>query len=137
MQTRDPDYMGVAYHERWKIAQNKHKQLKILVPKPGSMTYIAERSGIVGEPIGEGKLLVHFEGWKNGAMQYAHLDPKGQWAAGVTHAAGRALTEYPTVAKSIVDEDDFIEVGAYHCSNNTEEDRIRVWNDAAIDLYLS
>lgn len=136
---RSPEFQGVAYHERWKMQQERHAQLLILVPKDGVVTRIADRAGIVGKRLKDspGKVLVYFEGWVNGAMQYSNRDPHGQWMAGVEHAAGRMLTEYPTVACAVMDEDDFVEVGAYHCVNATEEERIRLWDEAAVDLYLS
>lgn len=136
---RSPEFQGVSYSDRWKMQQERHAQLLILVPKDDAMTRIADRAGIVGKRLKDtpGKVLVYFEGWVNGAMQYSHLDPKGQWTAGVEHAAGRMLTEYPTVACAVMDEDDFVEVGAYHCVNPTMEERIRVWNDAEVNRWIS
>ena len=135
MTLRNPEYMGMSYPDRWKKAVADGKQLSIYIPKFGKdVARIKKGSGIVGEPIGDGKVLVYFEGWVNGAMQYSHLDARGQWEAGVDHAAGRMLTEYPTIAKAIVDEDDLITVGYFHPGNR--DDKVRVFDDTSVMWWI-
>lgn len=139
MTLRNPAYMGVSYPDRWKMAVAVNAQLNVYVPKPGSRTglLLAPRSGIVGLPYDTAdKVMIYFEGWVNGAAQYENLDAFGKWEAGVEHAAGRMLTEYPTIAMRVVDEDELKLVGYYHCSN-ADGERIRLFDEEEVRAWLS
>lgn len=135
---RNPAYQGMSYPDRWKMAVTEHKQLTIYVPAEGGITgrVLAPRSGIVGEVMTDGKVLVYFEGWVVSAYQYESLDARGKWEAGVETAAGRMLTEYPTIARRAVNADELIAVGYYHCSNGPGE-RIRIFQEDEVAKWLA
>ena len=125
------DFLGLSYPERFQLSARDGATLTVYVPAPGSVTLIAARSGIVGEPHEHG-VLCHYEGWVNGPMQYAHLDARGLWEAGVKHAAGRAFVDYPTVARRLVDLDDLVEVGTIGAADNV----VSVTNEPAVQAWL-
>lgn len=125
------------YAERWTQAVEQLKQLVIYVPVTDGLAGIAQGAGIVGErdPSAPGRVLVHYEGWVHGAAQYADLDARGRWEAGVEHAAGRALTQYPTVARASLPKRDLIAVGAYHCCNEPGN-RALVWDESRLQAWI-
>lgn len=122
-----------SYPDRWQQAVDRGAELGIYVPAPGTDLPIAPRSGIVGDAHTAGTLLCHYEGWLYGAAQYAHLDARGKWEAGVRHAAGRALTRYPTVAQRLVKMKQMIRVGTYYAATDT----IELTNEAEVDRWLT
>jgi len=93
------------YHERPQYLSDDFV-LGIYVPTGPATVMIAPRSGVVGLPDGgdgdEARTEVYFEGWVNGAMQYADRDVRGQWQAGIEHAASRMVCRYPTVATALL-----------------------------------
>lgn len=127
------DFRTMSYPDRWKDAVRQGAMLIVFVPKPEANTGIAPHSGIVGAPLVDGTVLVHFEGWVHGAMQYAHLDARGKWEAGVKHAAGRALTHYPTVARRVLRLEDLNAVGTYIAA----EDRIDLTDEPEVERWLT
>lgn len=77
--------------------------LRVYVPKEPSG--IAVGSAVVGQPTGRQRIRVDYEG---------DLYGRGwSFAERLHHAAGRHLTEYPTVARSWLQPEDLIPVGRY------------------------
>lgn len=101
------------YHERPDYVP-PDLELGVYIPADGRATaIIAPRSGVVGLPAGGDWIDVYFEGWVNGAMQYAELDVRGQWEAGVQHAASRMITDYPTIACAMLPTVSLTRIGSY------------------------
>lgn len=122
----------MTYPDRWEQAVAQGEQLDIYVPVKPGLVGIAPGSAIVGRPNEADRVLVHYEGWVHGAAQYADLDTHGRWAAGVRHAAGRALTQYPTVACAVLPVSELVPVGTYYAAG----DRIEVTNEAEVARWL-
>lgn len=126
---------GPTYPERFEML-DPQRELGVYVPAnepniPGGP--IAARSAIVGLHIeGTDRVLIYFEGWVNGTAQYGDLDPRGLWQAGVKHAAGRMVVDYPTTAKGMSRLEALTRVGTYWAKT----DRIEVTDDAAINAWL-
>lgn len=81
------------------------------VPAPGRDLGIDPGSAIVGEPRGEGMILVYFEGDRFGAMK----DGDEMFL----HAADRLSVHYPTVARRWVTTGDLVLVGYYDYPGGT------------------
>lgn len=81
---------------------------RVYVPVAGhpAVADVLPGSGIVGAPEG-GHVLIDFEGNRNGASNIV------TFADRVHHAAGRAATRYPTVARRLVPREAVSEVGGY------------------------
>lgn len=127
------DFVGLSYPDRWIKQVAEEATLAIFVLKEGATSTIAPHSGIVGRTVVAGTALCHYEGWVHGAAQYADRDARGRWEAGVRHAAGRALTDYPTVARQTIRLDGLVRVGTYHAAN----DRIEITNETEVQRWLS
>lgn len=93
------------YHERWQRAVERELTFGLYVPAPGTVTCIMPGSAIIGSPSGD-RLQLHFEGGKFQPME---------WKDKVGIAASRHITVYPTIAQVLVDPQDWIRVGTYHC----------------------
>lgn len=128
-----PDFTGRSYADRWKIAVGEKATLTIFVLQEDTHSGILPGSAIVGSKLTDFAFLCHYEGWAHGAMQYRDLDAWGKWQAGIKHAAGRALTEYPTSARQVLTKKDLVEVGVYHAA----DDRIEITNEAEVRRWLS
>lgn len=100
---------GPPYYERTAPADLR---LDVVVPKGGR---IKKGSAVVAalDPEAPRRYLIYFEGWLHGADQYAHLDRRGQYEAGLLHAAERMVTRYPTSAKAEVSTGDMLKIGTY------------------------
>jgi hypothetical protein len=68
---------------------------------------IVPGSGIVGEPQGDGLLLIHYEGniYGSGEMQ--------RYADRVYHAHGRHQAKAPTIARSLVGAERLVQIGRF------------------------
>lgn len=93
----------------------------VLVPSPTTPVgaWIRPHSGIVGQPMKgseAGRLVIDYEGNRHEASNII------TWADRVEHAAGRAATQYPTIARAFVERHEMIEVGTYA----TEDGRITI-----------
>lgn len=129
--TSRPDFEGKTYPQRWQMAVADQESMTIFVPAVEGLFTVAPRSAIVGKHLTGLRYLCHYEGWVHGAMQYADLDARGQWEAGVRHAAGRALTDYPTRARMVVPGAWLQAVGTYHAAADsidiTDEEALNTW----------
>ena len=89
------------------------------VGERGVLFGIAPGSGIVGR---RALLRGHSEGlvldYEGGIYQQSNIVT---WADKVMHAAGRASTNYPTIARSWVKFEDVLHVGAYTLGADTVE----------------
>lgn len=147
--SRNPAFEGVPYHERWSIAAEAECVLDIVVlTEDSDRGFIASGSGIVVAPhwrdgLPDGRLpeaesaLVYYEGWIHGANQYADLPALDRWKAGVFHAAGRAVTEYPTTASALLPTSHLRVVGRYHTARGETDDAVVITDTAAVDEWLS
>lgn len=120
-----------AYHERPRYL-SEDLELPLFVTKsPLLLGFIAPRSAIVGDTACGNRLTVYYEGWVNGPMQYADRDARGLWEAGIEHAAGRMVTDYPTSALATPRLEDLTQVGTYHVRSKTvtvtDEDALAKW----------
>lgn len=123
-----------SYPDRWQDAVERGATLTIFVPAmPDALPILAPRTAIVGKHLANLEWMCHYEGWKHGAMQYADLDARGQWEAGVRHAAGRALTQYPTVARALINGDRLRAIGVY----SARDDSITVDDEEALTAWLT
>lgn len=122
-----------SYPERWREAVGRDATLTIYVINDGAFSAIKRGSGIVGEDAEADWVLVHYEGWVHGAYQYEQLDTRGKWEAAIRHAAGRALTQYPTVARQLVPARDLTAVGSFHAAT----DQIEITNETEVARWLS
>lgn len=118
-----------AYHERPSYLPDD-LLLDVLVPtRVGPYQTIDEGSAVVGVPLDENRVLAYYEGWIHG--QYAELSKRERWEHGVLHAAGRMVTNYPTVATAHLDAWDVTKVGTYNPKTRelvvTDEDVLRAW----------
>lgn len=120
------------YHERPNYVPD-NLMLGVFVPKrrTSAMLMISARSGVVGYWVGQ-RVMTYYEGWANGPMQYADRDARGLWEAGIEHAAGRLITDYPTVAQGFFPGDDLIQIGFY----NPKTKRLIVNDEAALNEWL-
>lgn len=128
-----------AYHERPDYVP-AHFVLGIYVPDPTNWRAAATvepRSGIVGLPTGVGGeyISVYYEGWVNGPMQYAERDARGLWEAGIQHAAGRMVVDYPTIARAHLPSNSLTRIGIYRPKSGeielTDEARLNEWLEPA------
>lgn len=83
-------------------------------------------SAIVGRPIADGQVLIDYEGNKHDVTNLR------TYADRVFSAAGRQSVGYPTVARSIVNDEWLSLVGSF----DTETQVIRVTNDAQLAKWL-
>jgi hypothetical protein len=81
--------------------------LTVYIPKPGSFLSktVLDGSAIVGSPAAGGRVRIDYEGGKFGQF--------GSWREMLDHAAGRHVTNYPTIARMWVDPADVLEVGTF------------------------
>jgi hypothetical protein len=107
------------------------KALTIYVPAPDSTVarVIRPCSAIVGENLGSDQVMCYFEGGLAG------LD--ACYASRLKHAAGRLVTQYPTIARAIFDRRELVEVGTmdgerYTVTEVTDEDRLTAWAQEGI-----
>ena len=120
------------YHERDKYLPEGFT-LEVYLPADQRATaIIAEHSAVVGLPVPDSNwTLVYYEGWINGAMQYADRDTRGKWEAGLLHAAGRMTAQYPTIAQAHLPHETLLKVGTYdprtHEVTITNEEAVRSW----------
>lgn len=77
-------------------------------PASPSTAGIDAGSGIVGRPIGEGRVLVYYEGNRFNAANVVTFADR----CNVAH--GRFATAAPTVARALVPVDDVVRVGTFH-----------------------
>lgn len=89
----------------------------------GIVGYI--RSPDAGEPIDESSIMAYYEGNSVGASNLVN------WVDKVRHAYGRMAQSAPTIAKSLVDATDFVEVGFI------DGNHIQVTNRKALQQYLA
>ncbi len=123
------------YHERAQYLP-AGMELTLYAPAfPEANLGIAPGSAIVGVPLlddGPQAVLVCYEGWVHGAMQYADRDAHGRWEAGVEHAADRLITAYPSVARKVLPIHALRPIGTYSPTTNS----IAVTDDAALVAWL-
>lgn len=89
------------YHERFTLLpENLSVQVYVLTSTTRDRGGLAPASAIVSlmPSPDDAYVTVYYEGWVHGAAQYAERDLLGRWEAGVDHAAGRLVTDYPTSA---------------------------------------
>ena len=81
--------------------------MNIYVPRPGSplARMILKGSGIVGTIQEDGKVLLDFEG-----NMYKSVNLT-KWEDRVLSAWGRHVRRYPTVARTLADEKNLIQIG--------------------------
>jgi hypothetical protein len=72
-----------------------------------TVAHIAPGSGIVGQPQDDGTILVYYEGNIYDARNIRTYDDR------CDHAFDRMRTNYPTVARAIVNPRDLIDVGTW------------------------
>lgn len=127
------------YHERPDWLPNDF-ELGIYVPNTASWkgtAIIAPRSGVVGLPAGGDWIDISYEGWINGPMQYGDRDARGLWEAGIEHAAGRMITDYPTIARAHLPSNSLVRIGLYYPKTrlvglfSEGEDRLSEWLEAS------
>lgn len=122
------------YHERFAYLPDNFA-LAVYVPA-GAIGMITPASAIVGLPNGgDGEddwTEVHFEGWVNGPMQYADRDARGLWEAGVLHAAGRLVTDYPTSARMSIQSTKLDQIGIYF----PKRDEIQIDSEILLTEWL-
>lgn len=122
------DFHGLSYPERWQKVAEEGGTLAVFVLDPEATTprTIARHSGIVGQQVGD-RFLLHYEGM----VHRGGINDRKEWQEAVKQAAGRAVVEYPTVARMLVTPDDLIQVGTYHVATNTvevtDEFNLSVW----------
>jgi hypothetical protein len=83
--------------------------LPVYVPRadyPG-VGHIDPGSAVVGVPLEEGDVVIHYEGNRYGSTSMKRLADR------VAQAAARLRFDYPTVAKAIVPGESLLEVGRY------------------------
>lgn len=86
--------------------------LRVYVPSSASNWKPARGSGIVGVPNpAMDHATVHYEGWIYG--QHADLDPRRRWELAVQNAAGRMVTDYPTIAQVYVGLENLVPIGHF------------------------
>lgn len=107
--------------------------LEVYVPVGDAPARIAPGSAIVGQAPQDERITVHYEGWVHGAAQYAHLDARGQWQAGVEHAAGRLVCAYPTAATAHLPRQTLKPIGTYHPTTRA----LIVNDEEALDAWLN
>ena len=112
-------------------------ELKIYVPRPSAdqpagdeirFLHILRGSGIVGSPDGIG-IRIDYEGNHNGACNIK------TWEDKVFHAAGRHVSRYPTIARSVADAGQLIEIGSFRCEDNWMNPVYEITNQAALDAW--
>lgn len=81
--------------------------VNVYVPVKSDQSTIAKGSGIVGEPVSDGKINIFFEGNIYGAENLKTFEDR------VYMAASRFASCAPTVARGVFDQKDFIEIGVY------------------------
>ena len=122
------DFRGLDYPERWRKVVEEDTTLAVFVLDPEASTprTIAPHSGIVGVPVGD-RFLLHYEG----KVHQGGVTNRDEWLDAVKRAAGRAVVEYPTVARMLVSPDDLIQVGTWHAPTDTvevtDEFNLHVW----------
>ena len=87
----------------------RNEPLTVYVPT-SELSYIREKSAIVGRPFihsQEDLVEICFEGNLHGTHGLA------QFSERVRHAAGRLVSEYPTVARAVVLASKLVPVGTY------------------------
>jgi hypothetical protein len=122
------------FHERPSYLDER-LELTIYIPNRGHSfigAMVAPRSGIVGLPMGE-RALVYYEGWVNGPAQYADRDVRGLWEAGIEHAAGRMVCQYPTVALMSPKVDELEAIGTYNPTTRV----VTVTDEKALEGWLA
>lgn len=84
-------------------------QFDLYVPAANANTGIDPGSAIVAPVTERGKerIFVHFEGNRFGAENMRRYDER------CLHAAGRAATRYPTIARASIGADNLVFVGTY------------------------
>ncbi len=125
------DFVGLSYPERHQLLAREGATLVVYVPSENPFG-IAPRSGIVGDQVDEGMVVVDYEGWVHGAYQYEHLDVRGKWEAAVKHAAGRAFVRYPTVARMSLPVAGLQPVGLIAAAGDT----LTITDEAAVQRWL-
>lgn len=123
-----------AYHERpGYLPAEFWLPVYVLAPAARARVIVAPGSGIVGGPVDTGeRTTVHYEGWVHGAAQYASRDAPGRWEAGVEHAAGRMITEYPTSAAASIPTEDLLMVANYNPTTRA----FGVFDDESLAAWL-
>lgn len=105
-------------------------ELRIYVPAPGTFMrrWIIPGSGIVGRPRGS-QVLIDYEGRK-----YNPVNIK-TWEDMVFHAAGRHISEYPTVARALVQEEELTPVGWFRCQDDWKQKTYEIEDAAALEAW--
>ena len=110
-------------------------ELKIYVPKPnqppeeqGWLSRILPGSGIVGSSQCRG-IRIDYEGNRNHACNIK------TWEDKVFHAAGRHVTNYPTIARALVTEENVIEVGVFRCEDNWKNPSYEITNPEVLNQW--
>jgi hypothetical protein len=104
-------------------------EIRVYVPRVGAMSCssILPKSGIVGTVDGPERVRIDFEGARYGQMGME------TWADKLLFAAGRHVTNYPTVARLHVPREDLVDVGWWDTEANTVDldgdkiDHVREW----------
>lgn len=128
------------YYDRIKYLDPDY-QLALVVPNldtpPKSRVHIERGSGIVGFPLEwetTDRWQIEYEGFVYGPpTDLAGATPFERWKGGVRQAAGRCVTNYPTVARAWVVGGTLIQVGSF----NPTTDQFTITDQAAIDAWLA
>jgi len=129
-----------SYHGRWQAARDRRCRIEVVVPAicdgavygiaAGSAMVVADEAG-TGTGNADGRVVVHYEGWVHGASHLEGLDARGRWEHGVHHAAGRAVTRYPTAACCALERAELVHVGWYDVVSEAvevdDEDSLYAW----------
>lgn len=120
-----------AYHDRWAYARTQDITLSLFVPVAGTdaARRIAARSGIVGVLYQGDRIDTYYEGW---IYSPPSDDVHENWRRAVESAAGRLVTAYPTVARSLFPADSLIRIGHLNV-----RDGITVDDPAALEAWLT
>lgn len=119
------------YHERPSFLDERLNLTVYIPTDPLVASMVAPGSALVGLPMGDGRVLVYYEGWIHGAAQYADLDARGKWEGGLDHAASRMVTNYPTSALMSPKAETLTAIGTYNPVTRTvvvdDEESLEGW----------
>jgi len=109
-------------------------ELKIYVPRPGTSLarVIQAGSGVVGGAV-SGRdgypVCVDYQGnlYGTGNIQ--------TWEDKVFHAAGRHVTNYPTIARAWAMANELIEVGVFRCGDNWKNPSYEITDPEALNQW--
>ena len=140
------DYQNANPIDRWNMAVAHGLQLDIVTPSTLEHPTIVKGSGIVVAPRfhngtisatlpQSGQVLVYFEGLIFG--QYKELHHPERYKAAVHHAAGRAITKYPTSALCTIDATELHTVGTYTCAGSNHNDNVTLSDPETVQQWCN